>query len=95
VDIRRQAKAAQMRYRPEPTETLMPSGTEAFSNEREFTDSAFFIKAVQIDAPTRRNIVPMIAKLVDTRKATVCFTRPLSGHRYSYSMLWESEERKY
>jgi hypothetical protein len=75
IDTARHANAAQVRYNPEPTVTVMPNGTfnEFWVTVMPLTSSAFFIITVHRAAPTKSRKLPK----TETKNATVCFTTPL------------------
>jgi hypothetical protein len=77
VDSKRHTKADQIRYRPEPKERSIPRGIEVLINTKSLIDSAFFRATVHIAAPTSRRKLPSTARDDETKKATVCLTRPL------------------
>jgi hypothetical protein len=79
IDTARHANAAQVRYNPEPTVTVMPNGTfnEFWVTVMPLTSSAFFIITVHRAAPTKSRKLPKTESDDETKNATVCFTTPL------------------
>lgn len=79
MDAMRQANAAHARNIPLPTSTKIPSdtGADGCPTSIWLISSAFLTMIVQITTPMRSNKLPMIANMVDTRKASVCRNMPL------------------
>lgn len=75
-----EANAAHVKYKPVPTDTEMPSGTEDPCKVTcmVLTASAFLIMTVHRAAPTRSRILPRIARLDERRNVTVCLATPLN-----------------
>jgi hypothetical protein len=80
MDTARHANAAQVRYNPGPTDTVMPIGTMApsWDTVMELTASVFFIITVHRAAPTKSRKLPRTESVDEIRNATVCFRTPLS-----------------
>lgn len=79
IDMRRQANAAQVRYKPLPTETTIPIGVGFPANPMtiSLTDSAFLMMTVHIAAPMRINKLPIMAKVVEAKNVKLFFAIPL------------------
>ena len=90
VDNRRQVKAAQIMYRPEPIEIEIPSGIDVRATTRALMGLTLLMATVHIDAPIRSKRLPRMAKQVDTRNATVCLTRPLEWR--DIHLAWHEQE---
>jgi len=73
------ANAAQTIYRPEPTETTIPSGTGLLFGPmtKSLIPSDFLMSTVQMLAPISSIRLPMTDRLVDAKKVTLCFATPL------------------
>lgn len=78
MDKKSDANAAQIRNRPDPVDTSMPTGVGFAEDMRvELTDSIFLIMAVQMPAPIRIKRLPTIAKPVEMKKVKFFLATPL------------------
>jgi hypothetical protein len=67
MDRKSDTNAAQMRNKPEPVDTCMPTGTGCAATMTVLTDEVVLIMTVQMLAPMRRKRLPIIARVVDAK----------------------------
>lgn len=79
IDTTRQANAAHVRYKPLPTETIIPIGTgfDGVPIKTSLMASTFFSRTVHIAAPMRRSKLPATEKIVDTKNVKLFLRMPL------------------
>lgn len=79
MEATKHANAAQLKNKPDPTETTIPRGTgfAILPMRISLMASVFFIKTVHMLAPIRIRRLPAMAKIVDTKNVRLFFAIPL------------------
>lgn len=82
METAKQANAAQLRYTPDPTETMMPIGTGLAGDPMRISlsDSDFLMSTVQMLAPMRMKRLPTMAKAVETKNVRLFLRIPLKAN---------------
>jgi hypothetical protein len=83
MEITSVTKPAQIRYRPLPMDTSIPTAIGGVVRSMtELTDCVFFIMTVQIIAPMRRKMLPIMAENVERKKVQLLLGIPLCAQYY-------------
>ena len=93
VDTTMQANAAQVKNKPDPADTTIPTETGGSPMSSWLTASVRFMRTVQMLAPMRINKLPEMETRVDTKNVKLFFRIPLL-YRVSLREQLKSFDRK-
>jgi hypothetical protein len=83
MDTTIQANAAQVKNKPDPAETTIPTGMGGNPMSRLLTASVRFMRIVQMLAPMRISKLPAMENMVETMKVKLFFRMPLDRVQFA------------